>query len=123
MKNLIEKIKIFFTFFFNNFLYEYSEEWDKTLNELLKTEEPILGEPNTIDNQYYIMWLGNVQIWIQNYPYGFGKKYVFGSKNVDVRPSKITIHKLKKIVDELKRKKRFKRKINVNKFKLLKNNY
>lgn len=125
MEKLVEKITTFFTFFFSNFIYEYSEEWDNKINELLKTEEPFLGRPNCIDGQYYTIHLGDVQIWIQNYPYGFGKQYINKGNHfqtIDVRPSKTTIRRLKKIADELKRKERFKKRVDINNFKLLRNN-
>lgn len=118
---IVDKIKLFFTFLFCTFQNKYSEEWDKEINELLKTCEPKLGRRNSLDGKYYDLHLGPRTIWIQNYPYSFAKPYTNVEKVIfwEVRPSKKTILKTKKIVDELVKKERYKRKININKFKLL----
>jgi len=124
LKIIIENIIIFFTFRFSIFQSEYSEKWDRELNELLKTTQPKLGEKNSLDGNFYELYLGGKSIWIQNYPYAFGVEF-FRDEKIrfgNGRPSKRTILKLKKIVDELIEKRKYEKKINLNNFKLLKNN-
>lgn len=116
-----ESIVFFFTLRFRFFLSSYSEQWDKELNELLKTCEPKLGRRNSIDGQFYTLHLGPRVLWIQNYPYSYAKPIVDVDKMTfwEVRPSKKTIFRLNKIVKELVKKERYKRKINISEFKLL----
>lgn len=118
---IVDKIKLFFTFLFTTFQIEYSEKWDKEINELLKMCEPKLGKRNILDGGFYTLHVGPRTLWIQNYPYSFGKPLTCVEKVIfwEVRPSKKTILKIKKIVDELVKKERYKRKIDINEFKLL----
>jgi hypothetical protein len=118
---IVDKIKLFFTFLFCTFQNNYSKKWDKEINELLKTCEPKLGKKNCLDGDYYNLHLGPRTLWIQNYPYSFATPYTDVEKATfgRVRPSKKNILKIKKIVDELVKKERYKKKININEFKLL----
>ena len=59
----------------------YSDDWDKTLNRLL-------DEHTFTEQDGFTCKLGNLQIWIQNYPYSCFHPYV---PRLDVRAKRTTI--------------------------------
>lgn len=62
--------------------YLYSSNWDKLLNELMET--------HTFTNvTEYTANLGNVRVWIENYPYAAFTP----DRSIKVRPSRRTILK------------------------------
>lgn len=119
IREFFNKLYVWFVFFSQTFNYRYSKEWDEELNRLLDIERPILDKPNSLDGKYYWLYLGDTIVWIQNYPYGFGLELDENKNTIKVRPSKKTILRLKKVVDVLKNKERFKKRITRNTFKLL----
>lgn len=119
IREFFNKLYVWFVFFTQTFNYRYSKEWDEELNRLLDIERPILDKPNSIDGKYYWLYLRDTIVWIQNYPYGFGLELDENKDTIKVRPSKKTILRLKKVVDVLKNKERFKKRITRNTFKLL----
>jgi hypothetical protein len=68
----------------------YNHDWNKKLNELL--------DSNNVDFLFssYRVDIGDSDVWIGNYPYSYGTTKVMGR---EVRPSRRTILRLKKVVD------------------------
>jgi hypothetical protein len=80
----------------------FSQEWDDQLNQLMDKFEPVLDRPNSLDGAIYTVKFGGHCVWVSNYPYGYGTPYDFFN-NVDrVRPSRLTILRLHKLVTPLK---------------------
>ena len=108
-----EKIKKFFLnlqFIFKPIywmpLNPYSDHWDKVLNNLIDSDKGELGDVNSIDGQIYTIKFGDVEVWIQNYPYSYGHIHSSGGETLPKhRPSRLTIKKLEKMVERKKREK------------------
>lgn len=77
----------------------YSEHWDKVLNNLMDNVKPKLNKPNSLDGEIYTINFENVEVWVRNYPYSYGYPYVSKNEAIRVRPSRLTIKRLKKFVD------------------------
>lgn len=89
----------------------YSKEWDDLLNYLMDNFEPVLGKPNIFSGEIYTVKFDTFSVWISNYPYAYATPYEvpFELKdkyygNLDVRPSKLTILRLHRLINELARK-------------------
>ncbi len=96
----------------------YSKHWDELLNHLMDDFEPVLSEPNALDGYIYTVNFDNVSVWIENYPYGYATAYDLptemkskisfeGRKGYigrygDVRPSRLTILRLRNLVNGIK---------------------
>jgi hypothetical protein len=72
---------------------KFDSEWDKLLNELLDSGEPIvLCYPD--DPEQYTCRIGNVRIWLRNFPYASFSGYnAYGSYGLK-SPSKKTAARL-----------------------------
>jgi hypothetical protein len=68
----------------------HDHDWDKKLNELL--------DGNNVNFLFstYRVDIGDSDVWVGNYPYAYGTINVMGR---EVRPSRRTILRLKKVVD------------------------
>lgn len=62
-------------------------EWDTILNDLLDHHEPKLG--------YLTVTLGNVEVWVSNWPYAYGSPH---SPEANVLPSTATRKRLRAVV-------------------------
>lgn len=93
MKNFIKNLQFLFRPSFWLMNHSYSELHDKKLNALMDKY------PFTSIN-CYTACLGNVEVWIANYPYGVG---IYGMCRYS-RPSRLTIVRMnrKLIKDQLK---------------------
>ena len=82
----------------------FNQEWDDKLNQLMDKFEPEYGKPNSIDGHVHtVSFDGNV-VWIQNYPYAYGTPYGFWGTSPEIRPSRLTILRLRDLVTETQRK-------------------
>lgn len=63
-------------------------EWDAILNDLLDKHDP---KPS-----YLTVSLGNVEVWVGNWPYAYGAPYANGVK--DVLPTVATRKRLRDII-------------------------
>lgn len=102
MNKLIETVKdlIFFlthpSYWIMN--YPYRKEYDRWFNELLDKHE--LEEVDDIISGYIIK-IGGYKFWIENQPYAcFTNRYIKRKYQREVRPSRRTIHKTIKKLDE-----------------------
>lgn len=88
---MLELLKVIWTF--KNptnwlLLDPYNKVWDDFVIENLGTIKRV--SPHTIN-------VGGVEVWACNYPYGFGDPY---KPPLAVRPSRVTIYKMHKILVE-----------------------
>lgn len=87
IKQFIKDIFIYFIIITSFRIYSYNKEWDEKLNYLL----------NNYELEYkdrYEIKINGVDIWVENFPYAYGKPGI--RYNLDVMPSKKTIFKLYK---------------------------
>lgn len=78
----------------------YSEHWDKILNNLMDNVKAEISHPNSLDGVIYTIRFDKVEVWIQNYPYSYGHIYNHDkSDSIKVRPSRLTIKRLKRFVE------------------------
>jgi hypothetical protein len=82
-------------------LEPYSKAWDVKVNRLLDNITPKISNRNLIDGCYYRLYFQETTLWIQNYPYSYGVEYTLKFGKGVVRPSRLTILKLRKIEKEL----------------------
>lgn len=80
-------------------LYPYSEEWDMVLSHLMETQKPEIPPQNSLDQLYYTVFFGEIEVWIQNYPYAYGGPYINQQKK-KMRASRLTMLKLNRIVQK-----------------------
>ena len=93
----------------------YSKEWNELLNHLMDNFEPVLSEPNPLDGRIYTVRFDKFNIWVENYPYAYGTPYEVSTELRNkyhgdfssVRPSRLTILKLRNLVKDLKLKKEY----------------
>ena len=80
-------------------LNRFSSEWDKELNELMdKYYFAIIKYPS---GEVFTAMLGNTEVWIENHPYSS----FYNAQDIDYverrrRPSRLTILRAKKLLDE-----------------------
>lgn len=103
MKKMIKNLQFLFrpTFWLMN--YPYDKKWDKQLNELMDKFEPEFDRPSSIDGKIAIVKFGGCQVWIENYPYAYGTPYDFYRSVDKVRPSRLTILRLRDLVTSSQR--------------------
>ena len=96
MKKFFQNLQFLFkpNFWFMN--DGYSKEWDEIVNLSMEKEEPVFGTPNGLDGKIYTVKFGDVEIWISNYPYGYGcpSPISYNNNITQKRPSRLTILKL-----------------------------
>lgn len=97
MKKTINYLKFLFMPHFWIMNYKYMESWDKKLNEMLDNVTHLDLEYNTISCEYLTCEINNVGVWIGNYPYAYGTNW--GNQWARVRPSRITVIRLRKFID------------------------
>jgi hypothetical protein len=104
MKNFLKKIgeKIFFiinpSFWIMN--YNYSKEWDVTLNFLLDNSELLFYDFDISCHVIEFKWKEKeILVWVKNYPYAYGVPY---QNLYNRRPSRHTILKLSRFVKKMK---------------------
>jgi hypothetical protein len=68
----------------------YNEFWDKKLNEFIDNNQIQLNDTYTLKVPK------GLEIWIAGYPYSYGTIYKSLSGEVKIRPSRLTIVKLRK---------------------------
>lgn len=104
-KNMLKTIKNLQFLFRPNFWLmnePFSKEWDDKLNQLMDKFEPVLGRPSSLDGVIHTVEFGGHCVWISNYPYAYGKPYSTSMIFNGVRPSRLTILRLHKMVTPLK---------------------
>ena len=74
--------------------YKYDEEWDMELVRLM-------NQYRAVDESLYIHKLGDKRIWTTNYPYAYASP--FEDKKEDIRPSRLTILRLRRKIRHDKR--------------------
>lgn len=89
---LIKKLRFLFMPSFWIINNPISDDWDNELNLMLDHLEI------SIANEYYCK-IGGVEIWIENYPYGYAQTY---KNNRSVMPHRDTIVRLKNAVEKSK---------------------
>lgn len=95
MKTIIKNLKFIFKPSYWLMNDSYSEEVDEIVNKLLDKYEMTI-----IENGYEVK-LGNAIIWLANRPYGSGTLYETSLRNY--RPSRLTIERLFKEFDKIKK--------------------
>jgi hypothetical protein len=107
MINFIKNLKFIFKPMYWLMNNPYSEGWDDLLNHLMiqYKDDYVLGHVN--DGKIYTIKFGDFVVWVQNYPYAFGTLYeapkVYTEKVPGyrgVRPSRLTILKLHKMIND-----------------------
>jgi len=81
----------------------YSKRWDIELNRLIDKDNGIIDYMN--DGQtYFSIKFGDVEVWVNNYPYAYGTPN--GNKYIpsNIRPSRETIERLKEYVESIEKK-------------------
>jgi hypothetical protein len=90
MKKLLLSLKFIFMPSYWIMNYPYSREWDIKLNELLDNHE-------FTEIGHYYAKLGNANIWITNHPYA---SMTLRNPDIGVRPSRLTIERVKKALEK-----------------------
>jgi hypothetical protein len=71
-----------------------SKAWDKELNKLLDTNNIILGSYRGESDSYYTLLVGDVEVWVSNFPYAYGSKHRAGLAEAKL-PSRATVFRLR----------------------------
>lgn len=74
--------------------YRVNMNWDKKLNELLDHHEATDGRDSTGDGVYVVVLQG-IPVWVENFPYGFGRCNFPGANNC--LPRRLTRLRLRKL--------------------------
>lgn len=83
-------------FIFKPHYWGMNYRYDKSLDEIINT---LLDKGEIVDISQYTCNISGVTIWISNYPYAYGKLY--GHAIFDtIRPSRLTIQRLRKATKE-----------------------
>lgn len=84
--------------------YSFSKYWDRDLNFLIDNASPKLLRGGLENDYYYIVFNDKVKVWIKNYPYAYGRvsDYSLFGGTINMRPSRLTILKLRKLENKLK---------------------
>lgn len=108
MLNLKSNLKDFFRYLFRpkfwDMMLPYSHNWDMQLRFLLDNAKECKIYFNPISNSYLTMTINDTEIWIGNYPYSYGwNRSEHWSRETRVRPSRRTIERLHKFIEEKKK--------------------
>ncbi len=89
--------------------YSYCSEHDKNVRRAIFYFEASLGKVNSMNSKiYYILFKNKsneqeFSVWIQNYPYAYGRESDNNSFHIEiVRPSRLTILKLRELEKDLR---------------------
>lgn len=74
-------------------LGKYNPRWDKLLNEAIDK-----GVVTKICSR--VVQIDNLSVWVANYPSGYATPYSMGVKIETARPSRLTILRLKRFLEE-----------------------
>lgn len=108
MKKFFLNLQFIFKPHFWSMLIPYNKKWDEDLNYLIDNCDAVLDEANSIDNKHYTIIFRSgeyfVSVWVQNYPYSYGRPYLSLKYEERYRPSRLTILKLRKLQLKLLKK-------------------
>jgi hypothetical protein len=91
----LQKLKVYLSMMNDR----YSKRWDEELNQLLD-ENKIELKPNILGGVYKIK-LGDIYVWVANYPYAYATSSGNTTIPNGVRPSRKTIIRLKEMMDKI----------------------
>lgn len=107
MKKFFLNLQFIFKPDFWDVLIPFNKQWDDDLNYLIDNVPAKLDESNCFDRTHYNIIFGRgddiIYVWIRNYPYSYGKPFKPGDYNYNYRPSRLTILKLRKLEQKLKK--------------------
>jgi hypothetical protein len=76
----------------------YSKRWDIELNRLIDEDNGVINYFMDGVNFFQIQF-GEIRVWVEHYPYGYGTPYCNKNMPNNIRPSRKTIERLKEYVD------------------------
>jgi hypothetical protein len=103
MMNFIRNLQFIFKPHYWMMNNPYNEEWDKKLNQLMDKYPVEFGPRNSIDGAIHTVSFDGNLVWVENYPYSFATPHSY-ARDIDVRPSRLTIQRLYNLVSNEKHK-------------------
>jgi hypothetical protein len=81
----------------------YSKRWDIELNRMIDQDNGVIDYFSD-GVTYFTIKFGEIEVWVENYPYAYGTPN--GTKGIpsNIRPSRETIERLKDYVESIEKK-------------------